>query len=164
MSLPNSACHESKVRPAQTANTYYDPRQANTELPFLSIDFRRSITMRSDVTCPLDKRHALLKRSQGIINSVLAIPHGTADGIHERCVSEVYRFCVENELADAWAYLYRNWICTCPAFAHNRFLLCKHLVAQRGYGQIAPRQSLFCVSPAPLLFVVCSRMRMFSKH
>jgi adenylate cyclase len=33
----------------------------------------------------------------------------TPAGIKEWAVKEIYTFCVENDLREAWAYLWENW-------------------------------------------------------
>ena len=32
-----------------------------------------------------------------------------ADAIYRHCVYEMYQFCREHDLADAWVYLYKSW-------------------------------------------------------
>ncbi|KAI9243341.1 hypothetical protein BDA99DRAFT_449198, partial [Phascolomyces articulosus] len=37
------------------------------------------------------------------------VEYMTAGEIYARCVREMYDFCVQHNLPDAWAYLYNRW-------------------------------------------------------
>lgn len=37
--------------------------------------------------------------------------------IHQNCAKQIYQYCVNNRLRDAWPYLYRNW------YTHEKWIL-----------------------------------------
>jgi hypothetical protein len=62
--------------------------------------------------CPLDLRDPIVKLVEGHFCAHPLIPGYSAPtprGIREWAVKQMYEFCYEHDLREAWAYLWENW-------------------------------------------------------
>lgn len=62
--------------------------------------------------CPVDLRESIITLMERHLNAHPLIPgysHPSPEGIREWAVKQMYSFCIENDLREAWAYLWENW-------------------------------------------------------
>ncbi|KAJ7774512.1 hypothetical protein DFH07DRAFT_865834 [Mycena maculata] len=89
------------------------PSPANNAPPLSTgVDDESDVEDNKRTFCPPELRESIITLMERHLNAHPLIPgyaHPSAEGIREWAVRQMYCFCRDNDLREAWAYLWENW-------------------------------------------------------
>jgi hypothetical protein len=108
-----------KVKPKHISYNMIKAQLVQGELPFIDAEWIPSQNNRSGIVADSTHRLAIIKMMDLHAARHTLIP--TIDGarmlpeaIHQECAKDMYQYCQQHDLRDAWAYLALEWYCKEP--------------------------------------------------